>query len=48
MNTCIDCETDKNIVYSGVDALALEVMNFVGSICYSCANEHFQMQNAWV
>ena len=48
MNKCVDCNTDNNIVHSGVDAFALEVMQWVGQICYPCAQEHYNMQNAWV
>ena len=48
MNTCIDCNTENNIVHSGIDAFALEVMQWVGQICYPCAQEHYNMQNAWV
>lgn len=38
---CYICgtEQDSNIVYSGVDAFILECMEFVGKICYTCANE---------
>ena len=42
MNKCLDCNTDNNIVHSGVDAFALGVMDLVGSVCYSCANNRLQ------
>lgn len=41
---CIDCKTQNNIVYSGVDAFALEVMHLVGQICYACAYNRTRMQ----
>ena len=37
MNICTDCKKVNNIVHSGVDAFALEVMDLVGQICYNCA-----------
>jgi hypothetical protein len=42
MNKCVDCNTENNLVYSGVDAFALGVMDLVGSVCYSCANNRLQ------
>jgi len=30
------------VVYSGVDAFALGVMDLVGSVCYGCANTRLQ------
>jgi len=48
MNTCIDCNTQNNIVHSGVDALALEVTQYVGQICYPCAQDNYDMQNSWI
>ena len=42
MNKCVDCNTDNNIVHSGVDAFALGVMDLVGSVCYGCANTRLQ------
>ena len=42
MNKCLDCNTDNNLVYSGVDAFALGVMDLVGSVCYSCANTRLE------
>ena len=42
MNKCLDCNTENNLVYSGVDAFALGVMDLVGSVCYSCANNRLQ------
>lgn len=45
MNYCIDCKTQNNIVHSGVDAFALEVMQLVGQICYKCAYRRIRMQH---
>ena len=42
---CIDCKTQNNIVHSGVDAFALEVMQLVGQICYKCAYRRIRMQH---
>ncbi len=42
MNKCLDCNTENNLVYSGVDAFALGVMDLVGSVCYGCANTRLQ------
>ena len=44
-NYCIDCKTQNNIVHSGVDAFALEVMQYVGQICYNCATRRIRMQH---
>ena len=44
-NYCIDCKTQNNIVQSGVDAFALEVMQLVGQICYACAYSRIRMQH---
>lgn len=40
MKKCYKCgtEQDGNIVHSGVDAFVLGVGEFVGRICYDCAN----------
>lgn len=38
MNTCKNCGTQENIVYSGVDAFLLECMEDIEKICYDCAN----------
>ena len=35
---CTDCGTEENIVYSGVDAFVLGVIDLVERICYTCAN----------
>lgn len=40
-----DTETN-GIVYSGVDAFILGVMDKVERICYSCANEHALAERA--
>lgn len=34
---CTDCGTKENIVYSGVDAFVLGVIDLVERICYTCA-----------
>ena len=44
-NYCIDCKTQNNIVHSGVDAFALEVMHLVGQVCYQCAYRRIRMQH---
>ena len=36
--SCVDCETKDGIVYSGVDAFVLGVIELVEKICYNCAN----------
>ena len=36
---CIDCETTENLVYSGVAAFVLGVIDLVEKICYDCANK---------
>ena len=38
MATCKKCDTETNIVHSGVDALLLGVMEDIYKICYACAN----------
>lgn len=35
---CINCGTTEGIVYSGVDAFVLGVMDRIEKICYDCAN----------
>ena len=40
MNTCENCGTNEDIVFSGVDAFILEVN--VGTICYTCANGGYE------
>ena len=42
---CIDCSTENNIIRSGVDAFALEVMQYLGQICYRCATNRIRMQH---
>jgi len=37
MNTCIDCNTEDNVIHSGIDAFAFNMMDLVHSICYDCA-----------
>jgi hypothetical protein len=40
MSECKECQTTENIVYSGVDALLLEIPGAeTGTICYPCANK---------
>jgi len=36
---CVDCESSEQIVYSGIDAFMLEVIELVEKICYPCANK---------
>ena len=38
MATCSICGTNDSIVHSGTDALLLECLDRIGSICYACAN----------
>ena len=42
MSVCITCEKSTDLVYSGVDGLALEITwEQLGKICYQCAwNQH--------
>jgi hypothetical protein len=35
---CLYCDSVE-VVYSGVDAFVLGVIDEVGKICYACANE---------
>ncbi len=35
---CIECGKTEGLVYSGVDALLLGVMDQIEKICYDCAN----------
>lgn len=37
MNRCVECGTDHQIVYSGIDAFMLGVLDKVEKICYDCA-----------
>ena len=39
MAKCIECNTEENIVHSGVDALLLGVLDKVEQICYPCSNK---------
>jgi hypothetical protein len=36
---CVDCSSDEDIVYSGVDAFVLGVTELTEQICYPCANK---------
>jgi hypothetical protein len=38
MNKCETCGKTEGLVYSGVDALLLGVLDKIESICYDCAN----------
>ncbi len=42
---CVKCGTEQqgNIVYSGVDAFLLGVMEYVERICYACARSKEQV-----
>jgi hypothetical protein len=41
MSKCRECETEDNLVYSGVDALVLGIAGAeTGIICYPCANKN--------
>lgn len=40
MNTCDNCGTSEDIVFSGVDAFVLGVT--VGQSCYTCANGGYE------
>jgi len=42
MSTCVFCGTTNKIVHSGVDAMLLECMDRIGSICYDCANSNLE------
>lgn len=37
MNTCTDCGTTSNLVWSGIDAFLLGGI-VTGTLCYDCAN----------
>lgn len=37
MTKCYKCETSENIVFSGVDAFLLGVMDKIEKVCYPCA-----------
>ena len=39
MAKCEKCETTEGLVYSGVDALVLGVLDQIEKICYNCANK---------
>jgi len=44
MTACITCERTTMIVYSGVDAFALELRpDQIGRICYPCANVQWEI-----
>ena len=38
MNKCETCGKLEGLVYSGIDALLLGVMDRIEKICYDCAN----------
>jgi hypothetical protein len=38
MNKCMTCGKADGLVYSGVDAFILGVMDRIEKICYDCAN----------
>jgi hypothetical protein len=38
MNKCETCGTTEGLVYSGVNAFILGVMDRIEKICYDCAN----------
>jgi hypothetical protein len=38
MNKCGTCGKTEGLVYSGVDAFVLGVMDRIEKICYDCAN----------
>ena len=35
---CLTCDS-TDVIYSGVDAFMLDVIDLVEKICYTCANE---------
>lgn len=37
MTKCYKCETKENLVFSGVDAFLLGVMDKIERVCYECA-----------
>lgn len=37
MARCVECNTDKGIVYSGTDAFMLGVLDLLEKVCYDCA-----------
>ena len=39
MAKCNKCNTEENIVHSGVDALLLGVLDQIEQVCYACANK---------
>ena len=38
VETCVVCKEAKPLVYSGIDALLMNCLEFLGEICYDCAN----------
>jgi hypothetical protein len=38
MNKCDTCGKTEGLVYSGVDALILQVLDRIEKVCYDCAN----------
>jgi hypothetical protein len=45
MAKCLTCETTKNIVYSGVDALLLGIDGArTGDKCYDCASKERELK----
>ena len=46
MATCKACNTEDNIVHSGVDALLLGIDGAeTGTMCYACANKERSEKN---
>lgn len=37
MTRCYKCQTSENLVFSGVDAMVLGVLDKIEKVCYSCA-----------
>ena len=45
MSKCLSCDTEENIVYSGVDALLLGIDGArTGDKCYDCANKERELK----
>lgn len=42
----MNCEVcnSKDVIYSGIDAFVLEVIDKVEKICYPCANEQLKIK----
>jgi len=45
MSKCLSCDTEENIVHSGIDALLLGIDGArTGDKCYDCANKERELK----